>query len=288
MRAHRAIIAILITLAGCGDDGGPAGPDGSVDPAPQFDDGVMQVDVRSQSFGGGQGATTVTALLSVTPAPWPYDPPTAEGACRMFVRHDIWSCTPACGPEAMCDDGACRPLPVPRSAGVLTVGGGGERRAIAFADGYALYLATALFAPGTAITASAPGADLPAFSLTATLPSPLTLVGTDQLVLAPGQALTLRWQPSGEDARIRVDLGADLGHAQWRTVVVQCDLPDAASAVTIPQPMVDVLADRENWSCGDCFGHEVRRYRRAQLPYAGTTLDLWATQSASLYLVPTR
>jgi hypothetical protein len=188
----------------------------------------------------------------------------------------------------MCDDGTCRPYPVPRSAGTLTVESGAASARIPFDGTYELYLSSSLFAPGSNITARAPGADLPAFSLTARLPEPLALVDPEELVLARGRELTLRWPPSGEDARIRVTLGADLGHAQWRTVVVECDLPDAAGSVTIPQAMTDVLADPANWSCGDCFGHEVRRYRRADATLAGTSLTLWALQSASLYLVPER
>jgi hypothetical protein len=206
----------------------------------------------------------------------------------MFERHDLDGCSPACPSTSMCDDGTCRPLPVPQSAGNLTIGGGSERRVIPFDDGYFLYLPTSLFAPGTEITASAAGAELPGFSLSARLPAPLELLGTDELVLSPGRALTLRWTPSGEDARIRVTLGADLGHAQWRSVVIQCDLPDAAGQVAVPQAMVDVLADPRNWSCGDCFSQLVQRYRRADAPLAGTTLSLWALQSASLYLVPER
>lgn len=293
---HRLVLRLALAacgpLAGCGDDGA-AGPDaGPIDPMPQFDDGVMRIEVRSQVFGDGAGDTSIQAVLSTTPWPWPYDAPTTAGACRMFRRHDIDGCAPACPSTSMCDDGTCRPLPVPTSAGLLTIGGGGERRVIPFDDGYQLYLPTPLFAAGDDITASAPGDALPAFSLTARLPAPLALLGVDDLVLDGGRPLTLRWTPAGDDARIRVTLGADLGHAQWRSVVIECDLPDAAGQVTVPQPMVDVLADRGNWSCGDCFGHEVRRYRRASLDYpdaaAGTSLTLWAYQSASIYLVPER
>lgn len=282
----RCAIAI-VALVACGDDG-----DGPVDapppdPMPNFDDGVMRIEVRSQVFDGG-GATTISAPLAPTPAPWPYDAPTADGACRMHRRHDIFNCSPACDASSMCDDGTCRPNPVPLSAGTLTVASESAQARIPFDGTYELFLSTALFAPGEALTARAPGDALPAFEVSARLPRPLALVGVSDLRLAPGTPLTLRWTPSGEDARIRVTLGADLGHAQWRTVVVECDLPDAAGAVTVPQAMVDVLADRANWSCGDCFGHEVRRYGRGDVSVGGTSLTLWAIQSASLYLVPER
>ena len=292
-RVLMRILVPAVTIASCSYPPLPDLPEAGVstidatpvDPTPQFDDGAMHIDVSSQRFGDG-GATSIAAFLSTTPAPWPYDPPTLAGSCRLFRRHDINNCNPLCAQTAMCDDGTCRPYPIAQSAGTLTVAGGGASRAIPFADGYQLYVPTALFAPGTDVTASAPGAALPAFSLTARLPARLELLATDQLVLAPGHDLTLRWTPSGADDRIRVTLGADLGHAQWRTVVIECDLPDAAGQVTVPQAMTDVLADRRNWSCGDCFGHEVRRYHRSDVTLAATSLTLWTYQSASLYLVP--
>lgn len=289
-RASRALaLALGATVAACGDDGGASPVDAPpVDPMPRFDDGVMRIDVRSQVFPGGQGSTTISAPLAPTPAPWPYDPPTTAGACRMFRRHAIDNCAPACDQASMCDDGTCRPYPMPRSAGVLSVEGGGGLARVPFDGTYELFLSSALFAPGTELTASAPGDELPRFSVTARMPAPLELVDAEQLRLAPGVALTVRWRPAGDGSRVRLLMGADLGHAQWRTVVVECDLPDDAGAVTVPQAMVDVLADRQNWSCGDCFGHELRRYRRGDITLAGTTLTLWALQSQSIYLVPER
>src|SRR5688572_28047428 len=93
---------MLAALAACGDDGAAPIDGPPIDPMPMFDDGVMHIDVRSQVFEGG-GATTISAPLSTTPWPWPYDAPTMEGACRMFRRHDIWNCTPACDQDSMCD-----------------------------------------------------------------------------------------------------------------------------------------------------------------------------------------
>ena len=105
-------------------------------------------------------------------------------------------------------------------------------------------------------------------------------------MLARGRPLTVRWRPVGDGERVRLVMGADYGHGQWRPVVVECDLADDAGAVTIPQAMVDQLADPANWSCGDCFGHEVRRYRRASTTLDGAALTLWSFQSAGLYLRP--
>jgi hypothetical protein len=278
------VIAAALALAGCGGDDGPDGPPG--DPAPHFDDGAMRIDVQSQPFAG-EPATLVWGLLSTTPSPWPYDPPVVSGNCRMSLRHDSESCGPECafGPD-VCDAGVCRPLPEPQSAGPLTAAGGGVIRTIPFDMGYRFYLRQALFEPGAEITVHAPGADLPGFALGARLPEPIEVLGVADLQLEAGVALTLRWRPVGDGDRVRVILGADFGHAQLRSVLVECDLPDDAGQITIPQPMIDELADRSHWQCGSCLSQEVRRYRRADTALAGTTLSLWAYQAAYLALQP--
>ena len=155
-------------------------------------------------------------------------------------------------------------------------------------QGYQFYDTRPRFTPGTTITVRAPGDELPGFTVSARLPSPLVLQDADQLELAIGTPLTVRWTPADADARVRVTLGADLGHAQHRSVVVECDVADVDGGVAIPQAMVDELADPANWSCGDCFGHEVRRYRRGDITIASTgqPLTLWAVQLEGIYLRP--
>ena len=57
--------------------------------------------------------------------------------------------------------------------------------------------------------------------------------------------------------------------------------------VTIPQAFVDELADPTNWSCGDCFSHEVARYRVARTTSStGVDVELRLMATASLYLTP--
>lgn len=292
-----AIAAVLaLAMAACsnatppgGPDAPPSGPDAPPgDPAPHFDDGALRIDVQSQPFAGGP-STLVWGMLSATPPPWPYDPPVVSGNCRMALRHAIDGCEPACDPTSLCDAGTCRPLPAPQSAGPLAIAGGGASRTIPFDIGYRFFVGEALFAPGDDITVRAPGDELPGFDLTARLPAPIEVLDVDALQLRAGVPLTIRWRPAGDGDRVRVILGADFGHAQWRTVLVECDLPDDAGAVTIPQPMIDELAHRSHWQCGACLAQEVRRYQRASVAYPGAdgaTLDLWTFHAVYLALTP--
>lgn len=292
----QAVSVILGTLAAalliaCGGGGSGDDDDAPMD-APStpaaFDDGIALIEVRSQTFGGAAGGdTSMSAMLVTAPAPWPYDPAVVDGVCRMWIRRAADTCAPQCAFDQICDGGVCVTWPVSASAGTLRIEGNGENESIAYADGYQRYVQRVLFPAGTEITASAPGAAAFAgFSLSARMPSPLELLGTEQLVLAAGTPLRVRWTPADDDARVRVVMGADLGHGRHRSVVVECDVADSDAGVTIPQAMVDELADPANWSCGDCFGHDVRRYRRADTTAGGTSLTLWAVSPASIYLRP--
>lgn len=287
----RCLAAAVLLLTACGGSSGdgdrdaPAGVDASTPAA--FDDGVARVEVQSRDFGNGQGATSITAMLIDAPAPWPYEPAVTDGSCRMWRRLPPEACDPQCEFDQACIGGACVTAPVSGSAGTLTVTGDGVSEQVPFEQGfYGRYLQVARWSAGTELTASAPGAELGGFTASARLPAPFALRDPLELRLAPGVPLTLRWTADGGDARVRVNLGADQGHGRYRTVVIECDVADADGGVTIPQAMVDELADRDNWSCGDCFSHEVRRYRRGDTTIGATTLTLWAVQLESLYLVP--
>jgi len=288
MRPTVVLAAALLSTA-CGDS-----PSGTVDAPPgidastpaAFDDGVARIDVQSATFKGGQGATSISAMLLDTPAPWPYEPAVTEGSCRIWRKLAADACQPLCDYDQICDQGACVEWPVSASAGLLTVSGDGTREDVTFDMGYGRYLQTARWTAGTELTASAPGAAFPAFSVTARLPSPFAVRNAQDLRLAQGVPLTLQWDPAGDGSRVRVNLGADYGHGRHRSVVVECDVADADGGVTVPQSMVDVLADRANWSCGDCFSQDVRRYHRGDAAVGATSLTLWAVQVDSLYLIP--
>ena len=143
-----------------------------------------------------------------------------------------------------------------------------------------------MFAPGTDVTVTATGADVAAFTGTATMPTALELIGKADLRLRSGEELTVRWQPADPGSRIRLVLGADRGHALHRAALIECDLPDEAGSVTIPAATITRFTDPANWSCGDCFSQEIKRYRRARATAGPTAVDIWMSQSESIYLVP--
>ncbi len=291
MRHHLGIL-VAVVLAGCGSggdgDGGPDADRSDPDPDPDFDDAAARVEVGLRSFSDGSGGDlTITGRLYETPPPWPYDVEPVLDGCRYSTRQPM-SCA-ACDFDQLCLDDTCVDQPVVRSAGSLTVGGVGATRTVPYADGtYQHYENGRPFLPGVELTASAPGDDLEAFSVAARVPTPLELVDTETLRLRIGTSLVVRWTPADPGSRIRLTLGADLGHAQLRAALIECDVPDEHGAIAIPQDMIDRFADGANWGCGDCYPHEVRRYRRGRGSAGAVPVDLWVNQTASLYLVPER
>ena len=279
--------ALIVAVAACG--GGDAAPDAAVNPDPDFDDSAAWIEVSLRTYSDGSGGDTYIDGNLITDAPlWPYDVEPVDGACRLSTRRPM-TCDPPCEVDQACVGAACATRPQVRSAGLINVAGGGAIRTIPFAAaGYQLYERGLPFAPGNEITTSAPGAEVAAFSMTAVTPSSLELIGVAELRLRPATPLVLRWRPADPGSRVRITLGADLGHAQYRSVVIECDAPDEHGAVAVPQDMVDRLADPASWGCGDCFPHELRRYRRGRTTAAALPLSLWVSQRASLYLVPER
>ncbi|MBZ0235434.1 MAG: hypothetical protein K8M05_24105 [Deltaproteobacteria bacterium] len=276
-------------LAACGGDDDAAEPDARpADPAPDLDDAAAWLRVSLATYDGG-GSTYLTGNLITDPPLWPYDVEPVDGACR-FATRQTGDCVPFCEWNQACVGGVCVSPPLVRDAGAITFDGGSAPVTVPFEDGFYQWFDQALrFSPGATVTASAPGAaPFAAFSLAAVAPAPLALVGIDELRLRAGTPMTIRWQPADPGSRVRVTMGADLGHAFFRSVVVECDAPDEHGAITVPQHMVDRLADPQNWSCGDCFSQEVRRYRRARTTAGSVPLDLWVNQTASFYLYPER
>lgn len=279
------VLAGLAAFAACG--GGDDEPSGPPDPSPDLDDSAawIRVSLATASDGSG-GSTYITGNLIVDPPLWPYEVEPTDGACRFSTRQ-TGACVPFCQWNQACVGGVCISPPIVHSAGPLTFEGGSASLTVPFEDGaYQVFDQALTFAPGTSVAVSAPGDEIAAFSLTAAAPRPLTLVGVEDLVLSAGTPITIRWQPSDPGSRVRVTMGADEGHAFFRSVVIECDAPDEHGAIVIPQAMVDRLADRSNWSCGDCYSHEVRRYRRARTSAGSLAIDLWMNQIVSFYLVP--
>jgi hypothetical protein len=169
----------------------------------------------------------------------------------------------------------------------MTIDGGDQTWTLPFEDGsYQKFDQSIVWAPRTPVTASVTGDVIAAFSATAVEPKPVAITNADDLHLRVGTPLVLRWESSDPGSRVRITLGADQGHAFFRSLVVECDAPDEHGGVEVPQAMVDRLADPASWACGDCYSQEVRRYRRARTTAGTVPIDLWVQQIASFYLVP--
>jgi hypothetical protein len=279
---RRALIPLVLAAA-CGGGAGD-GPDATAgDPDPDFDDTAAWIEVAQQTFAGG-GSTYISASLVLEDPIWPYDVEAPVGACRFSLRREM-TCGFDC--DGVCVGDECEPLPVPASAGDLTLSAGGVTRTVPFGDaGYSHYEPNVTFLPGADLTVSAPGDVVAAFSLATEIPRSFALSNPDELRLRVGTPLVLRWEPDDPGSRVRLVLGADLGHARYRSALIECDVPDEDGRIEVPQELSDRLADPALWSCGDCFSQSMRRYRRARGQAGDLPLTLWATQSTSLYLVP--
>lgn len=285
--SRRALVAALV-LAACGDNLADA-PDAAVDPTANLDDTDAWVEVSLRFASDGFDDSTYIRASTITDPPlWPYAEPSREGACRMWTR-EVEICEEFCEIlSESCIGGECR-SPVPsRSAGALTIDGGGETRTVSFADGAYQHFERALpFAPGTELTASAPGDVVGAFQASAVVPRRLELLDIEpRVVVTPGQPLVLRWRPDDPGSRVRFTLGADLGHALHRPVVIECDAPDELGSIAVPQGMVDELADWDNWGCGFCIGQEAKRYRRARTMAGALPITFWVSHHLSFDLRP--
>jgi hypothetical protein len=295
MRARLRIlaVAVAVVVAACGGGGGDPGDDdpdagGDDDPAPQLDDTAAFVELSASVYEDSEAMSVRGELVTEAP-PVVYDVDAPVGACRYSQLRATDTCTPFCEYPELCIDGACVGLPELQSAGDLELASGATTRTVEFVEGaYYLYEQNIPWEYGDTITLTASGDEVPAFTAAAALPQPLDTIDLDQLVLRADEDLTIRWQPADPGSRIRITLGADRGHAQLRAALIECDLPDDAGEVTIGGDMVTRFVDPENWSCGDCFSQEIKRYRRATATAGSTEVTFWVSQTESFYLVPDR
>jgi hypothetical protein len=280
----RAAAPLLLLLVACGGGAADDRPDAAPPVGdPDFDDTAAYVEVQHRTYDEGGSLSIVGYLVTEAPI-WPYEVEEPVGPCRFALR------TPQdCGfdCDGVCVGDTCVAQPLVQPAGTITVTDGEATRTVAFGDaGYAHFEQALPFAPGATITVSAPGDVFGAFSLAAVAPAPLTQTNQDELVLEVGEPLVFRWTPNDPGSRLRLTLGADLGHARYRSALLECDVPDEAGEVAIPQVLVDRLADGALWSCGDCFSQSMRRYRKARGTAGALPLTLWVTDLETPYLQP--
>ncbi len=289
---HFGFWLLVFLLAACGDDGGavdagdPADAYNPGDGGAAFDDAPAQILLveRSDNMGGAYSGSVVGTFATSTV--FVYDELLREGSCRQLEGSPSF-CEQPC--DGYCvGNGECVPYPERMSVGTLTMTGLSEPVSIDPEVGnyYSYYGARQLTRPGTAIRASAPGAEFGGFDLSVLPPEPLVVSNFQDLALVAGTPLTIEWTPgSNAEARVRLWLLADLNHGQIHGAVIHCDVPDTGS-LTIPAAWVDWIRDPRYWGCGDCIESHISRYTRAATTIDGTALELVVHSRVGLYLVP--
>lgn len=304
-RRSTLALSILVVLAaaapGCGDGGGGRDPDGaraqdttgsdaaggsSLDELIAQHPATIDVSFRGDTTGGFY-ATTIVAELREDAPPTPYVEVQRAGAC-VRLASEVPFCDPPCAGDTLCTAAdTCTPVPPLESAGVLTVAAGDAT--VPVTPTGATYLhdeQTVLFAGGETLTASAPGADFDAFSLSTQVPVPLG--GVVASGIEAGSPFTVTWTPGDPGSRVALQLIADLGHNPVHPSVIFCDAADEAGELEVPVELVAPHVDPANWSCGDCFPSHLRRMRIATGTAGAVPTRLTVRSAVQLFVVPGR
>lgn len=274
------------------DDTSPSDATDTTAPDP-WDLAPSQLAVTQTTFVGGTTRTVVGGALWDGAQPEMYALEQDGGFCRLFLGENYF-CDPPCV-DALCTapdpDDVCTPYPALLSAGPLTVSGGDAELVIRpTLDGYASEEDGARWQAGDALTFSAPGGDVPAFSTVLRMVEPLvpaTADAFDQLSLkAP---LVLTWAPpttSGEPTRVRVRLQADRGqHGRAYAAILECDVPDTGR-FEVPAALQERYAADDVWGCGKCPASSLTRYTKARVDAGGHAIDVRVESQLLFLLTP--
>jgi len=278
-RHDRFAIALLSAMAGVACSGGAGEPDagpprdaGNPDPEFEVARGTFRVTegVHLSEEEGPRPYGRVSGAIGIDEPASFHSEALREGNCRLFT-FDVAQCEPWC--DGICvDTNVCVPWPTFASAGRVDVEG--LKTALALNPEAPLnwYNPTTwpipedLFDACDPITATAAGADVPAFTLHArgvdTVEPEMSGVN---ITLEDGEDFTLRWEPSGCDARVRLTLNSpNQAHGLPYRGIIECDGPDSGS-LTIPRAVVEGFPATSGQAICvsiDCPLSTFRRYTR--------------------------
>jgi hypothetical protein len=270
----------VLAAVGCGDDapssyvGADAGAPpldasraGDADAAPALaGDAGVHDDYKAGEFSlqlvapvAASASTTATdgftALLGKvfsgpTPESTVWDEVEASAGCKL-LKPRVPFCDPGCGSGSVCvDDNRCQASPTAISVGKVTLRG---VRTSEGSDGFtadpikntyqtpaSIKLPYPAFLEGAAISLSAAGADVAAFSISGRGIAPLALGGEGGFPIKTGTPLTLSWAvpASAENSRVRVKM--DISHHGGSKGKIECDVADSG-ALSIAASLVDKL-----------------------------------------------
>jgi hypothetical protein len=198
--------------------------------------------VPQSSMGGGYTELNGAVYDKVDPANVWVEKKT-EGDCRLVTGPKL-SCAPSCESGQVCaGNNVCTSAPVGQNAGTISVAGLGSALSSEFKANVYYKPFTGSFPPapaGTALTLSASGGMVPAFSIAANGIDPL-VVAEEDISLDTTKPLTITWGAPSKPSVSRVVISLDLAHHGNVAAKLICDVEDTGSA-TIPVSMLTALA----------------------------------------------
>jgi hypothetical protein len=287
---------MLIVLAACGGGSEP-GVDGAP-PDPIFSDPDNLVTVMETSYRGETDYTYGGAGARFAGTGGDYLHETMrEGSCRLLTSDSSY-CVDCNG---FCVDGECQDFPTYRQAGSIAITGLASAVTLTWQYGYynpaQAPLPEDLFGPGDAVTATAPGAEVDGFTVTASGVAPIEpeLGGScaSELRLTDGQDTVLSWSDPDPEARVRVWMPSpNNGHGLPSNAVIECEGTDTGS-LTIPAALIEAFpALVEADTCSgiacvsiDCPPSTLSRYRSGSAAAGSEQVELRIQSDVVFYLI---
>jgi hypothetical protein len=288
----RFLLITAIGYFGCGDDGSTPQPDAgnaadagnTPDAGPAGESGYRTDLIGSiQLLENGSSGYASGYFYARTPQPGEIVS-AREGECTLYAHEAAGQCEEVC--EGFCNSQQeCVPFPASASAGTIMLSGLESAFTLVPGDfGYQAdsYPEGDLFRPGVAITATAAGADIPAFEITGTGVAEL-VHEIPHMVLQDNQDFEISWTPAagtGEGAaRIQLALRTGWHGAPYESMLL-CDSADDGS-LTIPGGLI---AELPSFGGISLFPHpsELSRYSRTVVTTASGPVELFIASQAGV------
>jgi len=255
LAARRLAAAALLVVAACGDDGSTAadasstGADAVTTDAAEEIAFVFTIELTEARSPGADGGAAYASVYN----PWWADGAWFEAArvgdC-VFNEAQLANCDPPCELPDVCHaDSTCSPPIVRRSAGVIVVDGLGSALTLLPQEPYDYYTPEFdpeptdgdIFAAGDAITATAAGDSVAAFTVTTAGVEELATHLPCELPLDADASLLLTWTPAAGGDPIRFVLQSGNHGMQFSSVV--CETDDTGSLTIDSSLIAAYLAD---------------------------------------------
>lgn len=274
------MMGAVAVLEGCEATGGgaadtlhgaDAGQDvGSLDAGPTPDAGGVTPDFSPPASRlslelADWGLSFTGTIYGAPPASW-HTEAGRDGQCRLLTYTPEF-CDPICEYPEVCAAGKCVGQPPLADAGTLTLTGFGDAITIAPSFPGSYFWQTEALKPkdaGPTLTVTSAGGDVPAFTLSVapvTAPVPSGDWSAQLAARKKSEDVTLAWAAT-PGARISLRMTTGIGtHGGISPTEIECEGPDVGS-LRLPGAWLDALY-AEGWSCGECGGNDLWRYRAA-------------------------